>query len=487
MPDIHIVKRKYLIGLLFIFLISNAYAEGRKYNYETGKGDIVNDRADEISVADDIGYFGYIASPPTVESALLELGASRAVVVSDVAYGISWDGVTLYAPSKNAVYDKIETLGTVHNPVTLDTNADTLLSLSTQELGLDTQIANKMFAGPESGANAIPTFRALIDGDIPDSISIIEKDTFYSVVSRGSVAGAPIYASDVIVTAGTASAVVVDAQYLEYSSGGAVTVRDDLSVNGDIYSVDQYTVTGNIGATGNLGAGTITPVYRLDIRGSGDAILNMTGNVGIGLVNPSQKLDVSGNAIISGGLVLTGQQIEIRPSLYYVMNNGNIAGQDINASGIIVTTGGGNASAVIVDTQNLENSAGGAVEVRDDFQINGNLKYKRSKCSVVENLAAADDNMSLGMFNKAVTITGVSCSYIGTGTTPATITLEDGSANAMTITGTNPTCVAHGTNAIFAPVTANNALVVGEILRFDVTNAVAPETDDYTICYEYTE
>lgn len=30
--------------------------------------------------------------------------------VSDTAYGPSWDGVTTDAPSKNAVYDKIETL-----------------------------------------------------------------------------------------------------------------------------------------------------------------------------------------------------------------------------------------------------------------------------------------------------------------------------------------------------------------------------------------
>lgn len=30
--------------------------------------------------------------------------------VSDTAYGVSWNGVTDVAPSKNAVYDKIETI-----------------------------------------------------------------------------------------------------------------------------------------------------------------------------------------------------------------------------------------------------------------------------------------------------------------------------------------------------------------------------------------
>lgn len=55
-----------------------------------------------------------------------------------------------------------------HNPITLDVNADTILSLSTQELGLDTQGANTIFAGPASGADAVPTFRALVADDIPD-------------------------------------------------------------------------------------------------------------------------------------------------------------------------------------------------------------------------------------------------------------------------------------------------------------------------------
>jgi len=51
-------------------------------------------------------------------------------------------------------------------PVTLDTDADTLLSLSTQELGLDIQGANEIFAGPETGADAVPTFRPLVAADL---------------------------------------------------------------------------------------------------------------------------------------------------------------------------------------------------------------------------------------------------------------------------------------------------------------------------------
>jgi hypothetical protein len=32
------------------------------------------------------------------------------VITDDTAYGASWDGETKVAPSKNAVYDKIETI-----------------------------------------------------------------------------------------------------------------------------------------------------------------------------------------------------------------------------------------------------------------------------------------------------------------------------------------------------------------------------------------
>ena len=58
-----------------------------------------------------------------------------------------------------------------HVAVTLDADADTLLSLSTQELGLDTQLANLVFSGPAAGGAAVPTFRSLVDADIPAAIA----------------------------------------------------------------------------------------------------------------------------------------------------------------------------------------------------------------------------------------------------------------------------------------------------------------------------
>lgn len=59
--------------------------------------------------------------------------------------------------------------GAAHDAVTLSAAAGSnLLSLSTQEIGLDTQTANYVFAGPTSGDPAAPAFRALGASDIPD-------------------------------------------------------------------------------------------------------------------------------------------------------------------------------------------------------------------------------------------------------------------------------------------------------------------------------
>lgn len=62
----------------------------------------------------------------------------------------------------------------LHDEITLDVNSDTLLSLTGQELGLDTQVKNIVLAGPASGVDAVPTFRALVADDIPDLSSVYD-------------------------------------------------------------------------------------------------------------------------------------------------------------------------------------------------------------------------------------------------------------------------------------------------------------------------
>jgi len=60
----------------------------------------------------------------------------------------------------------------LHDAVTLAASLDSnLLSLSTQELGLDTQAANIVFAGPTTGGAAVPSFRSLVEADMPSTMA----------------------------------------------------------------------------------------------------------------------------------------------------------------------------------------------------------------------------------------------------------------------------------------------------------------------------
>jgi len=176
------MKSKILIFSLLLFptlcFADSTYINGRKAE-STEIQEFVGLSANPGVSTTNKGRVFYQASTDTLQVSLN--GGAYATLgggsVSDTAYdATSWDNVTDEAPSKNAVRDKIETLAGGHDAVTLSASADTLLSLSTQELGLDTQTANRVFSGPATGDPAVPTFRALVDADIPDDITITESD-----------------------------------------------------------------------------------------------------------------------------------------------------------------------------------------------------------------------------------------------------------------------------------------------------------------------
>lgn len=66
----------------------------------------------------------------------------------------------------------LKTILATHDAITLSTNLGTnLLGLSTQQLTLDNQTANYVFAGPTTGSAAAPSFRALVAADIPSLVA----------------------------------------------------------------------------------------------------------------------------------------------------------------------------------------------------------------------------------------------------------------------------------------------------------------------------
>ena len=114
-------------------------------------------------------------------------------------------------------------------------------------LGLDTQVANSVFAGPTTGADAEPTFRALAPADLPDATSsakgIVQPGTGLSVTS-----GTLNHSNSV--TSATKSGITFDAQ-------GHITAAVDL-VASDIPSLDASKISSGTFVSDRIGAGTIT-------------------------------------------------------------------------------------------------------------------------------------------------------------------------------------------------------------------------------------
>lgn len=83
-----------------------------------------------------------------------------------------------------ALETAVEGVAGGHDAVTVNVAADTVLSITGQQIGLDTQIANRVFSGPTSGAAAVPAFRSLVAADIPDiSASYLTKSTLAALAT----------------------------------------------------------------------------------------------------------------------------------------------------------------------------------------------------------------------------------------------------------------------------------------------------------------
>ena len=89
--------------------------------------------------------------------------------VTELALGS--DGEYLKSNGASAAPSWATPSGAAHDAVTLSTDAgNNLLGLSTQQITLDSQTANYIFAAP-NGSSGAPSFRAMADGDIPSAIA----------------------------------------------------------------------------------------------------------------------------------------------------------------------------------------------------------------------------------------------------------------------------------------------------------------------------
>ena len=73
-------------------------------------------------------------------------------------------------------WNKLPYLTDVHAAITIHADLNTnLLALAAQELDLDTQVANRVFAGPAAAGPSKPTFRSMVAADLPVE-AIVDAD-----------------------------------------------------------------------------------------------------------------------------------------------------------------------------------------------------------------------------------------------------------------------------------------------------------------------
>lgn len=111
-----------------------------------------------VTVPDDpyaVGWNGSAAAPTKnavydkIEAVVGSIPAAPSSVISDVAYAPSWDGVTGIAPTKNAVYDKIEALA-----ATIPPDSTAAVALKVAKAG-DTMSGALTFNGGTDAARSI--------------------------------------------------------------------------------------------------------------------------------------------------------------------------------------------------------------------------------------------------------------------------------------------------------------------------------------------
>jgi len=103
---------------------------------------------------------------PALGQMVLEIGTNYPLIY--IYTNIGW---VTFASSSGAGGE------TTHDPVTLNSDLEKILSVSIQRLDLDSQAANTIFAGPTGGSSAPPTFRSLVNADFDTSLT----PTFTSV------------------------------------------------------------------------------------------------------------------------------------------------------------------------------------------------------------------------------------------------------------------------------------------------------------------
>ena len=266
----------------------------------------------------------------------------------------------------------------LHSAVTLAADADELLGLSTQQLTLDSQSANTVLAGPTSGGAADPDFRALVDDDIPSTITL---DNITQITTR-----------DFSSMQGTVGDAQIAAGAVDGGSGGEIA-DNSIDAN-DIDETGAYSWTG---AHTHARAGV-----PIDARNSTD-----NASVQVAVLKGSDRATPAND----DELYVSFQIETDTPALAEYARVSALATDVSNASKDGAVTVDVMSANSLTEALRIQSSAAGAITVNVP---NGTLQEGGSAVYTAADGALADDDLSNNSVNDLsdVTITSASAAHI---------------------------------------------------------------------------
>ncbi len=287
-----------------------------------------------------------------------------------------------------------------HALVTLSTTANNnLLSLSGQEIGLDNQSANVVFAGPSTGGAAAPSFRALVDADIPASIA---RDSEVTAAVFVHTADADAHHNWPLLDADIPSTIARDSEVTAAISSHASDANAHHNRSHAITSASDHTVTGAaldvVGLTSANTLGVLTPSAAVSTAVS--ALLKTDSNgrlrvqgLGINAAATGDTLNVGGTGTVakfgdgSGAAVLLidGAAGQVRDMRYqsggvnrwvFRVNNSAESGSDAGSNFQFIPyndAGTAQPAAFTITRSNSAVAFSASASVASDLAVGGNI------------------------------------------------------------------------------------------------------------------
>jgi hypothetical protein len=196
--------------------------------------------------AEPSAWLGFPAGLATAGGAFAML-KTGVVLTTPAAGAVEWDGTRLYLTNGSG-RQTVAFTSDLHSALSLAASADALLALGGtggQVVSLKAQAAGRFLAGPATGADAAPTFRAIDGADLPE----MSADKRGAVPATGAPTGTKFLCDDktfksVGAAAGVASLNALTGA-LSIVAGANVTVTEDAETG-------EIAIAAESGAPGSL-------------------------------------------------------------------------------------------------------------------------------------------------------------------------------------------------------------------------------------------